>query len=220
MGLQLEYQAIPADSGFVELVRTLARENSADVEMTLHAPYQLQQWARANPGSELEAWLTSEYAGPIGEWCQSAVARYPGIETRHFFVGKAVDWWKFALSSSYRDLFRATTRGAPQDEDWIPTGPFDSLVRTVFLNADPIAPGADGVQGCPVQYITPNDAIAFGEGLKTLDPREAAAHLSELRERYRAPLKAPDGDVNGIKAFQDFWARAAKDGDGVLAVYD
>lgn len=221
MGLELIYQAIPADSGFIELVRLLAQENPSQAEWTSHTPGLLQDWARAPHVPGLGKHIEQEAGGPISDWCRAAVTRYPGIETREYNAGKAITWWKFVLSPAYRDLFRATTIGAPADDDWsAPDGSFDALVRMVFLNAEPIAPGVAATQGAPVQYITPKETIAFGLALRTLDAHDAARHTNELSKRYRARPAEHDDHVHAITAFQNFWSCAANDGDGVLVVYD
>lgn len=153
MGMVLTYQAIPAGSGLVELVQRLARDGGDQSSAVQFVPVWLERGLLVQPGSELEGDIVGPQDRAIWRWCRNAVQRYPGIEKRQFDAGKAIDWWKFALSASYRTLFRSTTRHPPDESQWdAPAGSFDDMVRMAFLGAPVIAPATFATQGFPIQY--------------------------------------------------------------------
>lgn len=223
MGYDLSYQGIPADSGFVELIGELAARDLHRANTTQFVPSWLQRGdlRGMHPGPGQEDALDWPDAKETWAWCCAAVARYPNIRERYFFLGRRPGNWQFLLSATYRKNAR-WPKPAPTDERaWNdPGNASDALIAVAFLEAPPIAPGVVAGQGFPIQYIAPIVASEIGVYIAAKERDEIVPHLDELIAADEIPDYRRDWWLSEISALQSFWRAVAEAGDGVLVVYD
>lgn len=222
--MELQYQALPANSGFVELVRSLAQRDIAQCQAVGFVPHWLA-WGRpgaGGPAPDRESDINWPEARPIWEWCCEAVGRYPDIGKRNFYVGKRIMVWKFLLSARYRRQVRWPPPKPTDERSWNdPESAFDDLVDIIFLGAPELAPGVTGDQfGSSVQYIAPSYAVDIGSCIAAMEPRELIRHLDEAFVwSYWHRDDRPRLESN-IAELLCFWRDVANNGDGVLVVHN
>lgn len=220
MGVELSYQAIPAESGFVELVTALAQRDLAEAQRAQFVPHWMRWGSNGKPPAPgREAYIGAPCA--IWNWCCEAVGRYPGICGRNFFVGKGVGTWRFLFNATYRQQVRWPKPHPTDERAWNdPTTAFDTLIERAFLKAPEIAQNVVATQGFPIQYIDPAHATELGLCIAAMDASDVVPHLDELIATETLGAWDRDRFINDIANFQLFWRATAERGDGVLVVYD
>lgn len=214
MGMNLQYQAVPADSGLLELVRDLAKRFPGDCWAVAHIPWLLVRGLDRVPGED--EFVLRE----IMAWCDHARARYPGIEHHSFEPGRHIGSWKFLLSATYRQHTRWPKPEPHDPRSWNdPPSAFDALVDIALFGAPEIAPNICAGQGNPVQYIAPVTAADFGTCVAALELSDLNPHLEEILATHRSGWDR-ELWVRAINAFQTFWRETAERGDGALVIYD
>lgn len=220
MGVELSYQGIPADSGFVELVTALAQRDLDEAQRAQFVPH----WMRwGNNGRPPAPGRERDIGAPcaIWNWCCEAVGRYPGIRERNFYVGKRVDHWRFLFSATRRNERRWPKPAQTDERSWNdPITTFDSLVEVAFLQAPPIAPNVVATQGFPIQYVMPTPATELGLCIGAMETPEILPHLDELVAGGHIAAWDREHYVKEIANFQRFWRETAERRDGVLVTYD
>ena len=220
MGVELSYQAIPSDSGFVELVAALAQRDPDEAQRAQFVPTWLR-WGHASrhpaPGRE------GDIGAPcaIWNWCCEAVGRYPGIRERSFYIGKGVGTWRFLFNAAYRKQVRWPKPHPTDERAWNdPSTALDALLEIAFLQAPQIAPNVVATQGFPIQYIDPVQANELGVCIGAMESSDILPHLDELIANAKLGAWNRDRLIDDIANFQLFWRETAERGDGVLVVYD
>lgn len=223
MGMEISYQGIPADSGFVELIGELAKLDPHHADTAQFVP----RWMRwgdlrgLHPGPGRENDLNWPDAHETWAWCCAAVARYPNIRERNFFGGKHRGTWQFLLSATYRKSARWPKPHPTDERSWNdPGNASDALLAVAFLEAPPIAPGVVAGQGFPIQYIAPIVAAEIGVYIAAKEGDELVPHLDELIATNVLQAYQRDWWIGEISTLQSFWHSIAESGDGVLVVYD
>lgn len=224
MGMELTYQGIPADSGFVELIGELAASN-LDHASTAQAIPRWMRWGDLrglHPGHGRENDLNWPEARETWAWCCAIVERYPDIRQRNFFAGKHRGTWQFMMSATYRKSARWPKPDPTDPRAWNdPANASDALLAVAFLEAPPIAPGVVACQGFPIQYIAPIVAAEIGAYIAAKERDEIIPHLDELiAAKDMLNYNMRDWWLEEINEFQAFWRAIAESGDGVLVVYD
>jgi hypothetical protein len=208
MGLELIYQAIPADCELLKIART---DTDLGEQLGL-IPYLLR---RITQGDEerIEERLLKE--------CRYMLIRWPDLWKRNCYLDRDWDVLHYLLSS--------TRRGEPPTAD-------ACAIDKAFKAGDLIAPHVVGIQGVPVRYL-PADAVRMvARAVEPMTRADLARHYDPARLVAAGVYKFhPDEQLAVAKAgspsrldqaavvfdgFRQFFLEAAARGDQVICCLD
>ena len=204
MGFEMSYQAIPANSGLLEL----ARDDIESGERLSLLPYWFSRDEhQPAPGQE-------HPEDRLWNWCCQVVARHPELYTLNCYLDRTWDKLHFLLS--------ATRRGeAPI--------PADLILDRAFCDGEMIAEHVCAGQGVPVRYISPERVIETAALVKSLDHHDLAAKYQPQRLEAAGVYKfwadrADAAEWQTIQRcfddFRRFFAATAQSGSGCIVVRD
>lgn len=205
MGLEMRYQAIPAESGLIEL----AREDVRIGESLCMLPVWFgSEDGGPAPGGE------GERENPLWDWCCRLVAQYPELPFRRCNLGRRWDKVHYLLS--------ATRRGEPGTDA-------DLAIDRAFGAGELIADHVRATQGIPVRYLPPAVVREIAQLIEPIDHNVLAAQYDP--ERMEAAgvykLSAEQADeaewrwiVASFEDLRQFLLAAAAAGDGAIVCLD
>jgi hypothetical protein len=202
MGLDMSYQAIPAECDLIDR----ARDDQVAGELLCRVPH----WFRKGQGPKPGTW-------PEGEqfWnhlCELAI-QFPGLEQWNFDLHRSWDELHYLLS--------ATRRGAKGAEE-------DKFLDNAVRGTGEIADHVRAPQGGPVRYVTPSEVELIAVVLDPLNNESLRIHYSpkkmELRKVYKFWAdRAGEFEFSAVRyfdGFRAFYLEAASRGNGVIVCLD
>ncbi len=203
MGLDMSYQAIPADHNLIQR----AREDKELGEMLCLVPIWFQIGYHRKSGSWPEAdrlWR---------ELCE-LVGQYPGLGKRNCYLGR---WW-----DKLHYLLSANRRGDPKSEE-------DDLLDKAVLGGSEIAEHVRAPQGVPVKFNASTEVELIAVVLEPMTPETLRVHYCpakmEARGVYKFLANRADKAEWGyiadyFAAFRAFYLEAARHGEDVIVCLD
>ena len=205
MGFDMQNQAIPPDSGLIELARSDPDEAWG---LSLVPSWFRRQEDGPAPGRE-----GKPRNNPIWDECCRLVGVHPDFRTRNCFLDRDWDVLHYLLS--------ATRRNEPATAN-------DLVIDRAFRAGELIADHVQGGQEVPVRYLSPAAVSEIAAVLEPLDREALARHYDPARmddEVYK--FSAEDADEVGwerivgyFTAFRSFFLAAAGAGDAVIVCKD
>jgi Domain of unknown function (DUF1877) len=156
MGLDMSYQAIPADSGLLER----AREDVELGEMLCLIPLWLEEGRGPRPGR-------CAAADALWHELNELARRHPGLEKRNCYL---LRWW-----DELHYLLSVNRRGR--------AGPAaDELLDKAVRGGAMVAEHARGPQGIPIRYVTPAEVAGIADllGLLTVEQLRACYSPADM----------------------------------------
>jgi Domain of unknown function (DUF1877) len=207
MGLELSYQALPADCGLVERAR-------ADVAFADSVQLIPSWFAHNRPAPEREGEMHGGATDPAWDWCCRLAAQWPDLYQRNCYLDR---WW-----DKLHFLLSARRRGqAPQ--------PGDDVVDQAFNAGGIIAEHVRAGQGAPIRYLEPAIVTAIASRVSPWRFEDVAVHYDAARMEAAAVYKhhAPCDEAREFiwlaecfTLFQSFFRAASAKGEAVLACKD
>jgi len=203
MGFEMAYQAIPVNSGLIELAVT----NVGMGEALCLVP----GWFRRGAGPR-QPWPWPDGEALWNILCD-LVRQHPGLEMRNCDVDRSWDMLHYLLSANRRD--EPPTKEADL---------FDKAVR----GATEIADHVRGTQGAPVKYVPPADVKAIGAGLQAMTVDSLRLHYDPVKMdtscvyKFHADRAGEHWEyiAEYFAPFRAFYLAAARHGEGVIACMD
>ena len=204
MGLDADYQAIPAAS------RILTR---------LREDVSLRDWANMAPlwirgGLEPSPWAPEPPERAVRQLVEELLRAHPDLPRRHCTLDRAWDVLHHLLSANRRD--EAGTAG-------------DALADAAIQGEEPVAEHVRGMQGVPMRYTPPETVRRIAHHLESLvfDELVSQGHARLLAdpEVYKGPVEGSQQELREwlspyFEALRAFYRTAASHGDGVLVSLD
>lgn len=205
MGLEMYYQAIPEDSGLLELARDDVTSGGC---LCLVRGWFRYEDNGVAPGRERE--------GDHRLWnlCCELAGRYPDLRFRNAYLDRCWDKLHYLLS--------ATRRGGPAT-------PADRVIDRAFGSGELIADHAQAVQGEPVRYLSPAAVREIARLLESMDRNALTVHYRPARMEAAGVYKFQAdraGDVEWrwiVESFEElrrFFMATAEVGYGVIVCLD
>lgn len=205
MGVEMLYQAIPANCGLTNLAR-------ADIQIAVEVwriPYWFSQAERRpSPGSE------GFRGGPLWSWCWDLAGQYPDLKTLNCSLDRRWDALHYLLS--------ATRRGEPVSHA-------DLAFDRAFDSGELVAEHARAVQGAPVRYMGPAATRKVADVLESLSYDDLKARYQPTKMEANCVYKfwadrADEAEwtviVRYFDNFRSFFFAVASLRYGVIVVRD
>ncbi len=202
MGLDMSYQAMPADCGLIER----ARQDLELGEMLCLIPL----WFRDGQGPRPGRWAAADALWrELGELAR----RHPGLEKRNCYLDR---WW-----DKLHYLLSANRRGGT-------CSAADELLDKAIRGGEPVAEHARAPQGQPVRYTGPEEVAAIASVLRGLEIEQLRVHYSppamEAAGGYKFLAGRDDRDWEYLPeyfaALRRFYTEVAAHGEGVITCLD
>lgn len=204
MGLDMSYQAIPADC---DLIGRAKREEAIGELLCL-----VPGWFRKGTGPG-RPWPEAESLWR--QLCECA-ALHPGLAKRNYYLDRWWDKLHFVLSAN-----RRREKGSD----------VDNLLDKAVRGASEIADHVRATQGAPVKYVAPEEVAMIGALLEPVTAESLRGHfipakMDALGVYKFASLTERDHEVewshlaNCFAEFRTFYLEAARHGEGVIVCLD
>lgn len=202
MGLDMTYQAIPADCDLIER----ARQDQEVGEMLCLVP----TWFH-DGGPRRRSWPAAEQLWrDLVEWDR----QYPGLASRNCYLSRWWDKLHYLLSANRR-------RDKGSEVDHL----FDIAVR----GGREIAPHVRAPQGVPVKYVSPDEVELIAVLLGPMTTEDLRAHYCpekmEASHVYKFWADRADESewpyiAKYFGTFREFYLEAARHREGVIVCLD
>lgn len=205
MGFEIWYQALPPDSGLIELARS---DPDAGVSLALVPFWFSREDIRSVLGRK------GDKDDRLWDACRRLLVLHPDLRTRNCHLAKDWDEIHYLLSATRRD--EAATAN-------------DLAIDRAFNAGELIADHVVAGQGVPVRYLSPGAVSDIAAVIEPLDRDSLARHYDPVRmeEECVYSFWAESADevgwewtVRRFTAFRSFFLAAARAGDAVIVCKD